>query len=82
MCEAGRIILDGFELRTDADVVVYPDRYEDERGVEMWGRVNGILAELIRRDSFDQNGKEGTPDEFLLCENFMPSDTRETGPVF
>lgn len=47
MCDAGRIILDGFELRTDADVVVYPDRYSDERGVEMWGRVNGILADLM-----------------------------------
>lgn len=47
MCEAGSIILDGFELRTDADVVVYPNRYSDERGVEMWGRVNSILANLI-----------------------------------
>ena len=46
MCEAGRIILNGFELRTDADVVVYPNRYSDERGVEMWAKVNGILAEL------------------------------------
>jgi hypothetical protein len=48
MCEAGRIILDGFALRTDADVVVYPNRYSDERGVEMWGKVNGILADLTR----------------------------------
>ena len=50
MCEAGRIVLDGFELRTDADVVVYPDRYEDERGVVMWGRVNDILADLVRQN--------------------------------
>jgi hypothetical protein len=48
MCDAGRIILDGFELRTDADVVVYPNRYSDERGLEMWGKVNGILADLTR----------------------------------
>jgi len=48
MCEAGRIILDGFELRTDADVVVCPNRYSDERGVEMWGKVNGILADVIQ----------------------------------
>ena len=47
MCEAGRIILDGFELRTDADVVVYPNRYSDERGAEMWGRINSILSALI-----------------------------------
>ena len=50
MCEAGRVVLDGFELRTDADVVVYPDRYEDERGVAMWGRVNEIVADLIRQN--------------------------------
>ncbi len=47
MCEAGRIILDGFELRTDAEIVQFPDRYLDERGEEMWGRVNGILANMI-----------------------------------
>jgi DNA polymerase I len=32
MAEASRIILDGFELRTDAAIVRYPDRYMDERG--------------------------------------------------
>lgn len=47
MCEAGRIILDGFELRTDAAVVVYPGRYEDERGVEMWRQVNKVMTALI-----------------------------------
>lgn len=47
MCEAGRIVLNGFVLRTDADVVMYPGRYSDERGTEMWGRVNEILADLI-----------------------------------
>jgi len=46
MCDAGRIVLDGFELRTDADVVVYPNRYSDERGVEMWSTVNRILTDL------------------------------------
>lgn len=31
-CEDGRIILDGSELRTDADVVTCLNRYSDERG--------------------------------------------------
>jgi DNA polymerase-1 len=47
MCEAGRILLDGFELRTDACVVVYPERYEDERGVLMWQQVNATMTALI-----------------------------------
>ena len=43
MAEASRVLLDGFELRTDADVVKWPHRYEDERGTEMWARVDGII---------------------------------------
>jgi hypothetical protein len=43
MQEASRIILDGFELGTDATVVRYPDRYMDERGKTMWGKVMALL---------------------------------------
>jgi DNA polymerase-1 len=39
MAEASRIVLDGFELRTDANIVRYPDRYMDPRGTVMWQRV-------------------------------------------
>jgi DNA polymerase I len=39
-------ILDGFEIRTDAEVVVYPDRYMDDRGAPMWAEVMQILGEL------------------------------------
>ncbi|MCB9557342.1 MAG: DNA polymerase I [Deltaproteobacteria bacterium] len=46
MAEASRAVLDGFELRTDATIVRYPDRYVDERGVEMWNTVMAILADL------------------------------------
>ena len=49
MAEASRIVLDGFELGTDAHIVRYPDRYMDERGEVMWARVinliNGQLPE-------------------------------------
>jgi len=46
MREASAIVLGGFELETDADVVSYPNRYTDERGTEMWTSVLSILAEL------------------------------------
>ena len=43
MAEASAIVLDGFRLNSDADVICYPDRYSDERGVKMWETVTGIL---------------------------------------
>jgi hypothetical protein len=33
------------ELRTDAKIVRYPDRYSDKRGEQMWARVLELLAE-------------------------------------
>jgi DNA polymerase-1 len=39
MSEASRIVLDGFELGTDVDVIKYPNRFSDERGAVMWARV-------------------------------------------
>jgi DNA polymerase I-like protein with 3'-5' exonuclease and polymerase domains len=46
MREASQIVLDGFEIRTEAKAIRYPDRYQDERGAEMWSVVMGILDEL------------------------------------
>ena len=43
MSEASKIILNGFEVRTDVDVVKYPDRYMDPRGLDMWDKVMGLL---------------------------------------
>ena len=43
MAEASRQVLNGFELRTDAEIVQYPDRYVDERGQAFW---NAIWSEL------------------------------------
>jgi DNA polymerase-1 len=54
MAEASRIVLDGFELRTDVHVVKYPDHYMDERGAMMWDRVMGLIAE---RQSKKTTGK-------------------------
>jgi DNA polymerase-1 len=50
MRRASRIILnsgpDGkHELRTDATIVRYPDRYSDKRGVAMWNEVLDLLEQ-------------------------------------
>jgi hypothetical protein len=46
MAEASRAVLDGFELRSDAKIVRWPDRFMDPRGERMWAAVTGILDEL------------------------------------
>jgi len=46
MAEASDIVLDGFRLNSDADVIRYPNRYSDERGVKMWETVTGILHQF------------------------------------
>jgi hypothetical protein len=43
MAEASRIVLDGFEIRTDAKLVRYPDHYSDPRGDRMWRELRKIL---------------------------------------
>lgn len=50
MAEASRLVLDGFELRTEAKIVRWPERYMDERGAKMWDTIMGILAELEAED--------------------------------
>ena len=50
MAEASRAVLAGFELRTDAKVVRYPDRYMDERGVVMWQRVSRLIGALEEKE--------------------------------
>jgi DNA polymerase-1 len=44
MREASVIILNGFELGTDADVIKYPNRFSDERGTVMWLRVMSLIG--------------------------------------
>jgi len=43
MLEASRVILNGFELRSDVKIIQYPHRYVDERGGNMWETVMHIL---------------------------------------
>ena len=39
-------LLDGLVIGTDEAVVTWPGRYADERGIEMWDTVMGILDRL------------------------------------
>jgi len=50
MAKASGIILGGFHLRTDFQVVEYPERYQDEKGGDMWNAVWEIIGEI-------ENGK-------------------------
>ena len=50
MAKASEIVLNGFRLRTDAKITRYPERYHDERGEEMWEKLQGILSRLQERD--------------------------------
>ena len=46
MVQAGEIVLDGFQLRSEALIVRHPGRYMDPRGELMWARVWEIIEEL------------------------------------
>jgi len=53
--EASRIVLEGFELRSDAKIVCYPDRYMDDRGVRMWTEVMQLLNEIESEEIFSRS---------------------------
>jgi DNA polymerase I len=44
MSKAGRAVA-GLDIRTDADVIRWPNRYMDERGEVMWRKVIGLFDE-------------------------------------
>jgi DNA polymerase I-like protein with 3'-5' exonuclease and polymerase domains len=48
MAEASRVILGGFELRTEVKVIRYPDRFTDKRGEAMWSAVWEEIRRLRR----------------------------------
>ncbi len=64
MVEAGRVVLGGFELRVDAETTRHPDRFADPRGVAMWTKVTGLVAELeaaVARSDLSTDGHPGCP---------------------
>ncbi|MGZ4987356.1 MAG: DNA polymerase [Limisphaerales bacterium] len=48
MTRAGRLVTGGLDIRTEAEIVRWPDRYMDERGKNMWDSVVKFLDELER----------------------------------
>lgn len=45
MAQASRLVLSGFELRTDATLVKYPERLTSDKGGPMWETVRRLIAE-------------------------------------
>ena len=43
MSRAGRAVTGGFDVRTEKEVVRWPDRYMDPRGRAMWERIMAML---------------------------------------
>jgi DNA polymerase-1 len=50
MAEASRVVLGGYELRTDVKVVCYPNRYMDPRGEVMWRKVMNLIGAGAKED--------------------------------
>jgi DNA polymerase-1 len=49
MAEASRIVLEGFELRTDVAMTPWPRRYMDARGLRMWETVMSLVDAAERK---------------------------------
>ena len=43
MARASEAVLGGFRLRSDVEIIRYPNRFQDERGVEFWSRIMAVL---------------------------------------
>jgi DNA polymerase I len=47
MSDASEIALGfGYRIKTEADVIKYPERYSDPRGIETWGKIMKILEDI------------------------------------
>ena len=46
MQQASEAVLAGYRLRTEAKCFVYPEHYQDVRGIEMWQTVRGLLTAI------------------------------------
>jgi hypothetical protein len=61
MTEASRVVLDGVEIGTDAEIIRWPDRCADPRGAVMWERITALLDAFDGVDAL--NGGEGEEGE-------------------
>ena len=51
MRDASSLVLRGYELPTDRQVIHPGERFHDDKGVEMWGTVERLLAKLEARSA-------------------------------
>jgi DNA polymerase I len=59
MRRASRVVFGGnHELRTDATIVRYPDRYSDKRGRDMWNVVIDLLNQYRRQRQHEESIRE------------------------
>jgi hypothetical protein len=55
MAEASQIVLSGFTLRTDAEIISCPDRYRDARGAAFWSLLMRILERVRKKEKSPPN---------------------------
>ena len=46
MHDASSLVLRGYELPTDKQVIQPGERFQDDKGVDMWSTVERLLAKL------------------------------------
>ena len=59
MSEASQVVLSGFEVGCDAEVVRWPDRYVDQAGEDFWNavtRLAGPVPEIAKADDVVRYG--------------------------
>jgi hypothetical protein len=49
MRDASRVILQGYELRTDWQIIRPDERFYDKRGEKMWNTITTLVAKLEER---------------------------------
>lgn len=68
MREASRLVLANFELNSDVKVIRHPDRFQDERGTDMWKRVMGLMDTIPENDTPPSKQLELLPVEGMVLQ--------------
>ncbi len=82
MAEAGRIVLNGFELRTDVDVVRWPNRYMDGRGVKMWETITRLANCEIEADASINDASNTHEPETGVLQNSDSTVSKMMTPLY
>jgi DNA polymerase-1 len=74
MSKASRVVTDGLDVRTDAKIVCWPERYMDKRGKDMWDRVMSLL-DRVQEPAFRQRKTTFPETETDLSAGDTPEPT-------